>query len=119
MGEFTPRGGSPGWGGGKGTVPPDLAERAAEIYMQLLGFEEPEEPVPYPACMSRLMSTGESNAKPRTAMPVDVFCFDKFRALSNKTRWVAFPANADGAIRVPEVNWKSLLRCLLIPPETN
>lgn len=82
-----------GRGGGR-TVPLELAMRAVEIFMHL-GFKDPEQFAPNPAHVSILTSTGESSVEPKTIMPIDVSCLDRFEAIANKRRWTAFSGKAD------------------------
>ncbi|XP_071819301.1 uncharacterized protein [Apostichopus japonicus] len=42
---------------------------------------------------------------------------EAFEAIANKTKWTAFPARADRAVRVPDEAWKDLFRCPTIPQE--
>ncbi|PIK49492.1 hypothetical protein BSL78_13640 [Apostichopus japonicus] len=100
-----------------GTLPPELTARAAEIFRRHLGFDEPELQPQRPARVSKLTSTGEASQRPKSTMPVDPSCYDRFEAVAEKRRWTAFPAKAERAVRVPEEVWKELFKCPSIPQE--
>lgn len=81
-----------------GVLPSELTAQAAEIFRRHLGFEEPQRP----ACVSKLTSTGEAPSRPKSTMPVDASCYDRFESIAEKRRWTAFPAKAERAVRVPD-----------------
>ncbi|XP_071846182.1 uncharacterized protein [Apostichopus japonicus] len=100
-----------------GALPQELITRAADIFRRHLGFEEPETQPQKAGRVSKLTATGEASYKPKTTIPVDATCYDRFEAIANKTKWTAFPARADRAVRVPDEAWKDLFRCPTIPQE--
>ncbi|PIK56565.1 hypothetical protein BSL78_06533 [Apostichopus japonicus] len=85
-----------------GALPQELITRAADIFRRHLGFEEPETQPQKAGRVSKLTATGEASYKPKTTIPVDATCYDRFEAIANKTKWTAFPARADRAVRVPD-----------------
>ncbi|PIK54167.1 hypothetical protein BSL78_08952 [Apostichopus japonicus] len=93
-----------------GALPQELITRAADIFRRHLGFEEPETQPQKAGRVSKLTATGEASYKPKTTIPVDATCYDRFEAIANKTKWTAFPARADRAVRVPDEAWKDLFQ---------
>ncbi|PIK35914.1 hypothetical protein BSL78_27254 [Apostichopus japonicus] len=61
-------------------LPQELMTRAAEIFRRHLGFEEPETQPQKAGRFSTLTATGEASSEPRTTMPVDATCYDRFEA---------------------------------------
>ncbi|PIK47829.1 reverse transcriptase [Apostichopus japonicus] len=100
-----------------GALPQELMARAADIFRRHLGFEEPETQPQKAGRVSKLTATGEMSSKPKTTMPVDATCYDRFEAIADKNRWTAFPARADRAVRVPDEAWRALFKCPTIPQE--
>ncbi|XP_071852375.1 uncharacterized protein [Apostichopus japonicus] len=100
-----------------GALHQELITRAADIFRRHLGFEEPETQPQKAGRVSKLTSTGEASSKPKTTIPVDATCYDRFEAIANKTKWTAFPARADRAVRVPDEAWRDLFKCPTIPQE--
>ncbi|PIK38121.1 hypothetical protein BSL78_25033 [Apostichopus japonicus] len=98
-----------------GALPQELMARAADIFRRHLGFEEPETQPQKAGRVSKLTATGEMSSKPKTTMPVDATCYDRFEAIADKNRWTAFPARADRAVRVPDEAWRALFKCPTIP----
>ncbi|PIK41929.1 putative tyrosine-protein kinase [Apostichopus japonicus] len=109
--------------GGRGSshggrqFPPELTTRVAEIFRKHLGFEDTPEVTTKPTRVSKLTATGETSTRPKSTIPVDASCYDRFEAIADKKRWTAFPAKAERAIRVPDEAWKTLFKCPTIPQE--
>ncbi|XP_071822331.1 uncharacterized protein [Apostichopus japonicus] len=100
-----------------GSLPPELTTRVAEIFRKHLGFEDTPEVTTKPTRVSKLTATGETSTRPKSTIPVDASCYDRFEAIADKKRWTAFPAKAERAIRVPDEAWKTLFKCPTIPQE--
>ncbi|PIK51772.1 hypothetical protein BSL78_11362 [Apostichopus japonicus] len=98
-------------------LPQELMTQVADIFRRHLVFEEPETQPQKAGRVSKLTATGKASSKPKTTMPNDATCYDRFEAIADKNRWTAFPAKADRAVRAPDEAWRALFKCPTIPQE--
>ncbi|PIK57639.1 hypothetical protein BSL78_05465 [Apostichopus japonicus] len=97
-----------------GTLPPELTARAAEIFRRHLGFDEPELQPQRPARVSKLTSTGEASHRPKSTMPVDPSCYDRFEAVAEKRRWTHSQRRRNGR-QSPEGSVEGVVQVPLHP----